>query len=139
MPVGGALDTIPIHLAVVLDIGKPGHFRMFGMTILDQRMHARRAEPPAEHGELARTEILVAEDKHRMFGECAPDPGKGRLIEWPREIDAQCLGAERLTQRAELRRASHGRSSDVVAKQARLGTVGLPGQAAWLTRHARSA
>ena len=83
MPVSGALDAIPIHLAVVLDIGKPGHFRIFGMTILDQRMHAWRAEPAAERGELGRAEILVAKHKHRMFGERAPDPGEGRLIERP--------------------------------------------------------
>src|SRR5262245_43066132 len=44
------------------------------MTILDQRMHAWRAEQAAECGEFGRAEILVMEHKHRMFGECAPDP-----------------------------------------------------------------
>src|SRR5262249_18466382 len=44
-------------LAVVLDIGKPGHFRIFGMTILDQRMHAWRAEPTAERGQFGRAKI----------------------------------------------------------------------------------
>ena len=83
MPVSGALDAIPIHLAVVLDIGKPGHFRIFGMTILDQRMHAWRAEPTAERGEFGRAKILVAEHKHWVFREYTPDPGEGRLVERP--------------------------------------------------------
>jgi len=51
------------------------------MTILDQRMHAWRAEPAAERGEFRRAEILVAKHKHRMFGEGVPDPGESRLIE----------------------------------------------------------
>src|SRR5262250_3860907 len=78
-----ARDAIPIHLAVVLDIGKPGHFRIFGMTILDQRMHAWRAEPTGERGEFGRAKILVAEHKHRVFCEYTPDPGEGHLVERP--------------------------------------------------------
>src|SRR5215470_6473978 len=98
VPVSGALDAIPIHLAVVLDIGKPGHFRILGMTILDQRMHAWRAKPTAERGEFGRAKILIAEHKHRVFCEYTPDPGEGRLVERP-----------------ELWGTSHERSSDIVA------------------------
>lgn len=53
------------------------------MTILDQRMHAWRAEPTAERGEFGRAKILVAEHKHRVFCEYTPDPGEGRLVERP--------------------------------------------------------
>jgi hypothetical protein len=57
------------------------------MTILDQRMHAWRAEPTAERSEFGRTKILVAEHKHWVFCEYTPDPGEGRLVERPREIN----------------------------------------------------
>ena len=53
------------------------------MTILDERMHARRAEPPAERRELGRAKILVAEHKHWVFREYTPDPGEGLLVERP--------------------------------------------------------
>src|SRR5215831_10884799 len=86
-------------------------------------MLARCTEPTAERGKFGRPEILFAEHKHRMFGESAPDPGEGRLIEWRCEIDAQRLGADRLAQGAKLGRIGHGRSSDVVAKQPRPATA----------------
>jgi hypothetical protein len=69
-------DTIPIHLAIFLDVGKPGHFRIFRMTVLDQRMYAWRAEPAAERGEFGRAEILVAEHKHRMSANARPIQAK---------------------------------------------------------------
>ena len=53
------------------------------MTILDQRMHAWRAEPTAERGQFGRAKILVAEHKHRVFCEYTPDPGEGHLVERP--------------------------------------------------------
>ena len=52
VPVGGALDAVPVDLARLLDIGQPGDFRIIGMAILDQRVRARRAEAAAEGGEL---------------------------------------------------------------------------------------
>src|SRR5262249_54356075 len=82
VPISGALDAIPIHFAVAFDICEPRHLRMFRMPILDQRMHAWRTKPAAEGGECARTKVLVAEHKHRMFGECPLDPNKGRIVEW---------------------------------------------------------
>ena len=46
VPIGGALDPVPVDLAVLLDIGQPRDFRVFGMAVFDQRMLARHAETP---------------------------------------------------------------------------------------------
>src|SRR5262245_40450007 len=108
MPVRGSLHSIPIYLAIFLDIGEPRHFGMFGMTILDERVHTRRAEAATECGEFGRAEVLIAEHEHRMLGQCAPDPGEGPLVERPFEINSQYLGSERVAQRPKCGSLGHG-------------------------------
>ncbi len=102
MPVGGALDAVPVDLAFLVDIGQPRYFLVVGMTVFDQRVLQRRAKAPPERGKLRGAKPLVAEHQHRMLGEGLLDPGEGRVVE-PRQIHPQRLGAERLAQRAQLR------------------------------------
>ena len=68
VPVGGALDAVPVDLARLLHVGQPGDFRTLGVAILDQRVGTRRAEAAAEGGELGRAQVLVPEHQHRMLG-----------------------------------------------------------------------
>src|SRR5215510_2765878 len=82
MPLSGTLDAVPIHFAVVLDVGKPRHFRTFSVTIFDQGMLPGRAEAAAERGKFRRAESLVAEHEHRMFGKGASDPSDARRSKW---------------------------------------------------------
>jgi hypothetical protein len=74
VPVGGALDAVPVDLAVLFDVGEPGDLRAIRMAVLDERMLARCAETAAERGKLGRAEVLVAEHQHRIFREGAHDP-----------------------------------------------------------------
>ena len=111
MPVGGALDAVPVDLTGLLHVGQPRHFRTIGVTILRQRVGARRAEAPAEGGELGCTQVLIAKDQHRMLGKGRPDPGEGVGVEWLRQIDPEDLGSERCAEGTKLRCLCHGRSS----------------------------
>src|SRR5436190_7336235 len=100
MPVGRALDPEPVDVAVLVDIGQPRYFRIFRVTVIDQRMNLWRTEAASECRQLGGTEILFAEHQHRMLGEGSLDPGEGSVVEWLGQIDAERLGAERVTKRA---------------------------------------
>ena len=50
------------------------------MAVLDQRMLPWRAEAAAKGGDLGGAELLLAEHQHRIFGECALDPGESRVV-----------------------------------------------------------
>ena len=93
VPVGRALDAVPVDVAVLVDIAQPRHFGMLLVAVADQRVDARRAEPPPESGDIAGVELLVAKHQHRMLGEGLLDPCEGRVVEF-RQIDAERLGAE---------------------------------------------
>jgi hypothetical protein len=81
VPVGGALDAVPVYLAIGFDIGKPRNFRVILMAIFHQGVLARDAETTAEGGNITGAEILLAKDQYRMLGERAPDPGEGLVVE----------------------------------------------------------
>jgi len=100
MPVGCTLDPEPVGVAVLVDIGQPRHFRIFGVTVIDQRVDLWRTETASERSQLGGTEILVAEHQHRMLGERLLDPGESLVVERLGQIDAERLGAERVTERA---------------------------------------
>jgi hypothetical protein len=73
------------------------------MAVVDQRVGARGTESTAERGELSSVEMLVAKHQHWMLGKRPLDPGEGPVVERPREVDAECLGAERLAERGQSR------------------------------------
>ena len=81
MPIGGALDAVPIDAAIFVDIAQPRHLGIFLVAIADERMDARRAEAAAEGGDVAGAEMLVAEHQDRMLGEGLADPGEGGVVE----------------------------------------------------------
>src|SRR5207253_11485046 len=112
VPVGRALDPVPIDVAPFVDVAQPRHLGMLLVPVADERVDARRAEPASESGDVAGTEMLTAEHQHRMLCKSLMDPGKGSVIEL-RQVDAERLGAERLAEWAQLRRG-HGQSSSVV-------------------------
>ena len=101
MPVGRALDAEPVDVAVLVDIGQPRHLGKFGVAIVDQRMDFRPAEAAPESGKLGGAEILVTKHQHRVLGEGGLDPGERVGIERLRQIDADCLGSECLSERAK--------------------------------------
>src|SRR2546423_14489614 len=98
MPVGRALHSIPIDVAAFVDIAQPRYLGIFLVTVADQRVLARHAEPVPESSDVAGAEVLTAEHQHRMLGKGPADPGKSRVVEF-RQIDAERLGAERLAER----------------------------------------
>ena len=106
MPIGGALDAVPIDVAVRVDIAQPRDFGMLLVTIADERVDARCAEPAPKGGDIAGAEMLVAEDQHRMLGKSLVDPGEGRVVK-SRQVDAESLGAERFAERTQFR-CGHG-------------------------------
>jgi len=71
VPIRRALDPVPVDLAVLLDIGQPRDFRVFGVAVFDERMDPRPTEAPAKGGKFGGAEVLVAEHQHRMLGEGA--------------------------------------------------------------------
>jgi hypothetical protein len=81
---------------------------MFSMAILDQRVPPRRAEAAPERREFPGAKVLLAEHQHRMLGKRMRDPIEFRFIERLRQIDAECLGSQRLAQRAKLWCVAHG-------------------------------
>src|ERR1700730_10912880 len=107
MPVGGAFDTVPIDVAVRVDIAQPRDFGMLLVAVTDERMDARRAEPAPEAGDIAGTEMLIAEDQHRMLGKVLVDPCESRIVEGLRQVDAESLGAEGFAEWAQFR-CGHG-------------------------------
>jgi hypothetical protein len=114
VPVGGALDAVPVDLARLLHVRQPGHFGTIDVAILDQRVGSRRAEAAAEPGEGRRAQVLVSEDEHGMLGESRPDSVEGVRLERLREVDPEDLGSQRGAEGAKLRHLCHGRSSIVV-------------------------
>ena len=102
MPVGGALDAVPIDPAILFDVGQPGHFRVFAVPVFQERVLAGRAEPAAERGDIRGLEFLAAEHKNGVFGEGALDPGKGRVIETG-QIDPERLGPEGFAEWTQMR------------------------------------
>ena len=114
MPIGGALDPVPIDIAGIINIAQPRDLGHAGIAVLDQRVHPRRAEAPAERGQCLSGEMLLAEHQHGVLSKDARDPGKGGIVERG-QIDADGFGAERLAKRAELRCIGHGRSSEGVS------------------------
>ncbi len=111
VPVGCALDAVPVDLAGVVDIAQPGHLGDFGVAVGDERVLPWRAEAAPESRELCCAEMLVAKHQHRMLGKGPRDPGEGRLVDRLRQVDAECLSAERLAERAQLRCIAHRLSS----------------------------
>ena len=71
------------------------------MTVIDQRMDLWRTETAPKKCQFGGAEILVAEHQHRVFGKGLFDPGKGLIVERPRQIDPERLGAERAPERAQ--------------------------------------
>src|SRR6266566_3007034 len=101
MPVGRALDPEPVDIAFLVDIGKPRHFGKFGMAVIDQRMELRPAETASKGRQLSGAEILLTKYQYRVLREGILDPGEGLRIQRLRQVDAECLGAERLTERTK--------------------------------------
>ena len=66
-------------------------------------MDPRPTEAPAKGGKFGGAEVLVAEHQHRMLGEGALDPTESRVVQRPRQVDAEGFGAERLAERAQFR------------------------------------
>src|SRR3954470_17703968 len=88
---------------------------MFFVAVTDERVNARRPEPPSESGDVAGVEPLVAEDQHGMFGKSPSDPVESCVIEF-RQVDAERLGAECPAQRTQFQ-CGHGSSSVVCRSQ----------------------
>jgi hypothetical protein len=107
VPVGGALDAVPVDLARLLHVGQPGDFGTIDVAILDQRVGTRRAEATAEGGELECTQVLTPEDQHRMLGKRRFDPGEDAGIERLQQVDPEGLGSERSAEGAKLRCLCH--------------------------------
>src|SRR5215510_6242293 len=60
MPVGRALDSEPVDVAVLVDVGQPRHFGIFDVAVVDQRVTFRLAKAAPERRQLAGSQILVA-------------------------------------------------------------------------------
>src|ERR1700693_6237014 len=123
MPVGGALDGVPVDLTVLLDIGQPRDFRVLPVTVLRQRMHPRRAETAAEGGNIGGAALLIAGPQDGVCGEGALDPGEGPVVE-ARQIDTERFRTECLAERTNLRRTGHGRTSRCSLPPTMVSTAG---------------
>src|SRR5947208_13836753 len=81
VPIGRTLDAEPVDVAVLVNIGQPGHLGKIGMAVIDQRMDLRYPEAAPESRKLYWPQILVPKHQHRMFSERILDPGEGLGVE----------------------------------------------------------
>src|SRR5579859_5831041 len=70
-------------------------------------MNLRFAKTAPKRCHFAGTQILFTEHQHRVLGESGLDPGEGLVVERLRQIDAERLGAERLSKRAKFSGCGH--------------------------------